>query len=48
MLQAVWRAKDILSAQYGHDLDELFAETSKRGKLSGHPRSNLQIERLNA
>ncbi len=37
VLQEVWRAKDILSAQYGHDLDKLFAETRKREKLSGHP-----------
>ena len=37
VLQEVWRAKDALSAQYGHDLDKLFTETSKREKLSGHP-----------
>jgi len=37
VLQEVWRAKDVLSAQYGHDLDKLFAETRKREKLSGHP-----------
>jgi hypothetical protein len=37
VLQEVWRAKDTLSAQYGHDLDKLFAETRKREKLSGHP-----------
>jgi hypothetical protein len=37
VLQEVWRAKDALSAQYGHDLDKLFAETRKREKLSGHP-----------
>ena len=36
VLQEVWRAKDTLSAQYGHDLDKLFAETHKREKLSGH------------
>lgn len=40
VLQEVWRAKDTLSAQYGHDLDKLFAETSKREKLSGHPLVN--------
>ena len=34
VLQEVWRAKDTLSAQYGHDLDKLFAETRKREKLS--------------
>ncbi|MBI4663273.1 MAG: hypothetical protein HY735_31105 [Verrucomicrobia bacterium] len=37
VLQEVWRAKDTLSAQYGHDLDKLFAETRKHEKLSGHP-----------
>lgn len=37
VLQEVWRAKDTLSAQYGHDLDKLFAETRKREQLSGHP-----------
>ncbi|PYV61638.1 MAG: hypothetical protein DMG97_42550 [Acidobacteria bacterium] len=37
VLQEVWRAKDVLSAQYGHDLDKLFSETRKREKLSGHP-----------
>ena len=40
VLQEVWRAKDTLSAQYGHDLDKLFAETRKREKLSGHPLVN--------
>ena len=37
LLREVWRAKDTLSAQYGHDLNKLFAETQKREKLSGHP-----------
>ncbi len=37
VLQEVWRAKDTLSAQYGHDLDKLFSETRQREKLSGHP-----------
>lgn len=45
VLQEVWRAKGTLSAQYGHDLDKLFAETSKREKLSGHPLANLQTKR---
>lgn len=45
VLQEVWRAKDTLSAQYGHDLDKLFAETRKREKLSGHPLLNLQHRR---
>ena len=48
VLQEVWRAKDTLSAQYGHDLDKLFAETSKREKLSGHPLANLQTKRRKA
>ena len=45
ILQEVWRAKDTLSAEYGHDLDKLFAETSKREKLSGHPIANLPVKR---
>jgi len=44
VLQEVWRAKDTLSAQYGHDLDRLFAETRKREKLSGHPLVKLQTK----
>ena len=45
VLQEVWRAKDTLSAQYGHDLDKLFAETRKREKLSGHPLVNPPAKR---
>ena len=45
VLQEVWRAKDTLSAQYGHDLDKLFAETRQHEKLSGHPLANLPIKR---
>jgi hypothetical protein len=45
VLQEVWRAKDTLSARYGHDLDKLFAETSQREKASGHPLANLPIKR---
>ena len=41
VLREVWRAKDALSAAYGHDLDKLFAETRKREKLSGHPFADL-------
>ena len=48
MLQEVRRAKDTHSAQYGHDLDKLFVETSKREKLSGHPLANLQTKRRKA
>lgn len=48
VLQEIWRAKDTLSAQYGHDLDNLFVETSKREKLSGHPIANLQTKRRKA
>ena len=47
-LQEVWRAKDTLSAGYGHDLDKLFEETQKREKLSGHPLANLTIKRRQA
>jgi hypothetical protein len=48
VLQEVWRAKDTLSAQYGHDLDKLFAETRKREKLSGHPLANPPPKRRKA
>ncbi len=48
VLQEVWRAKDTLSAQYGHDLDKLFAETRQREKLSGHPPVSLQAKRRKA
>jgi hypothetical protein len=48
VLQEVWRAKDTLSAQYGHDLDKLFAETREREKLSGHPIAPLQVRRRKA
>ena len=37
VLQEVWRAKDTLSAQYGHDVHRLFAEARQREELSGHP-----------
>jgi hypothetical protein len=37
VLREVWRAKDTLSAEYGHNLDKLFAETGKRELKSGHP-----------
>lgn len=46
VLQEVWRAKDTLSAQYGHDLGILFAETRKREKLSGHPLVNPPHNRV--
>ena len=42
VLQEIWRAKDTLSASYGHDVDRLFADARKRQKLSGHPVVNLQ------
>ncbi len=45
VLQEVWRAKDILSAQYGHDLDKMFADLRQREKESGHPLANLPIKR---
>jgi hypothetical protein len=45
VLQEVWRAKDTLSAQYGHDLNKLFVEGRRREKLSGHPLANLPIKR---
>ena len=37
VLQEVRRAKDTFSAQYGHDLDKLFAEARKREQPSGRP-----------
>ncbi len=45
VLREVWRAKDTLSASYGHDLDKLFAETQKHEKASGHPLANLPVKR---
>ncbi len=45
VLQEVWRAKDTLSARYGHDLDKLFADTRQREKASDHPFANLPIKR---
>jgi hypothetical protein len=41
VLLEVWRAKDVLSSQYGHDLHRLFAETCVREALSGHPLVSL-------
>ena len=37
VIEEVRRAKDTLSAQYGHDLDKLFAATRDRERHSGHP-----------
>jgi hypothetical protein len=48
VLQEVWHAKDTLSAQYGHDLDKLFAGLREREKKSGHPIANLQTKRRKA
>ena len=48
VLQEVWRAKDTLSAQYGHDLDKLFAEMRKREKRSHHPLVGLPPKRRRA
>ena len=45
VLQEAWRAKDTLSASYGHDVDRLFAETRARQKHSRHPVVNLQAKR---
>lgn len=36
VLQEVWRVKDALSAQYGHDLDKLFEGLRQREEVSGH------------
>jgi len=41
VLREVWRAKDTLSAAYGHDLDRLFAESRVREKQSVHEVVNL-------
>jgi hypothetical protein len=48
VLREVWRAKDTLSAAYGHNLDKLFAETRKRERLSGHPLVNPPAKRRKA
>ena len=45
VLQEVWRAKDALSASYGHDLDKFFAGMREREKRSGHRVVNLQGKR---
>ena len=46
VLREVWRAKDTLSARYGHDLDKLFAMTRRREKRSsGHPLVTLPPKR---
>ena len=36
VLQEVWRAKDVLSAEYGHDLNKLLTLTREHEKTSGH------------
>ena len=46
VLQEVWRAKDALSASYGHDLDKLVPETRQREKHSGHRVVNLQKRKV--
>jgi hypothetical protein len=48
VLQEVWRAKDALSAEYGHNLKKLFAETRKREKRSRHPLAGLPSKRRRA
>ena len=45
VLQKIWRIKDKLSAERGHDVHRLFADLRKREKLSGHPLANLPIQR---
>ena len=44
VLREVWRAKDTLSAAYGHDLAKLMEETRRREKLSGHPLAELPVK----
>lgn len=45
VLQEIWRIKDKLSAERGHDVHRLFADLRKREKTSGHPLANLPIKR---
>jgi hypothetical protein len=45
VLQEIWRAKDSLSAAYGHDVDRLFADTRERQRQSGRPVVNRQAKR---
>jgi hypothetical protein len=45
VLQEVWRAKDALSAAYGHDLDKFCADMREREKHSGHRVVNFQGKR---
>jgi hypothetical protein len=44
VLQEVWRAKDMLSASYGHDLDRMFARTREHEKTSGHRIADLSVK----
>jgi hypothetical protein len=37
VLEEIWRAKDTLSAAYGHDVHRLFAEIREQEKNCGHP-----------
>ncbi|MEP6664516.1 MAG: hypothetical protein ABJC04_12725 [Verrucomicrobiota bacterium] len=46
--QEIWRIKDELSAERGHDIHRLFADVRKRQKLSDHPVVNLQTKRRKA
>jgi hypothetical protein len=45
VLQEIWRAKDELSAAYGHDIHRLFADARERQKRSGHPVVSLHQRR---
>ena len=45
VLQEVWRAKDALSASYGHDSDKFCADMREREKHSSHRVVNLQGKR---
>jgi hypothetical protein len=48
VLQEMWRIKDELSAERGHDVDRLFADLRQREKQSGHRIVNLQTKRHKA
>lgn len=48
VLQEIWRIKDELSAERGHDVDRLFADLRQREKQSGHRIVNLQTKRHKA
>ncbi len=44
VMQEVWRAKEALAAEYGHDSHKLFERLREREKTSGHVVVNFEAE----